>query len=122
MIETFPVSVSNEGTRPPTRPEEEASIGDVIDTVKAYAKQETLGPLAGAGRWIGYGAAGALALSLGLFLVLLGLLRLLQTEWERSATGSLSWLAYLVTFLVTVLLLALTVQRIKKSTLNKEPK
>jgi len=101
---------------------EDASVGEVIDFVKAYAVQETVGPLKGAGRWLGFGVGGALALGFGLLLLLVGLLRLLQTEWERSATGSLSWLAYLITLVVAAVLLAVTVLRIKKSTLNKEPK
>lgn len=101
---------------------DDASVGEVIDFVKAYAKQETLGPLKGAGNWLGYGVAAALSLGLGLVLLLVGLLRLLQTEWDRSATGNLSWLAYLITLLVAVALLVLTILRIKKSTLHKEPK
>lgn len=101
---------------------DDASVGEVIDYVKAYAKQETLGPLKGAGNWLGYGVAAAVSLGLGLVLVLVGLLRLLQTEWPRSASGNLSWLAYLITLVVAGLLLWLTVMRIKKSTLHKEPK
>jgi hypothetical protein len=102
--------------------EEDASVGDVIDYVKAYAKQETLGPLRGAGNWLGYGFAAAASLGLGLVLLLVGLLRLLQTEWERSASGNLSWLPYLIVLLVASALLALTLLRIKKATLHKEPK
>ena len=101
---------------------EQASVGEVIDYVKAYAKQETLGPLKGAGAWLGWGAAAALSLGLGLVLLLVGLLRLLQTEWERSATGSLSWLSYLIVLVVAAVLLAPTLTRIKKSTLHREPK
>ena len=96
--------------------------GDFFELVKAYAKQETLGPLKGAGAWLGFGAAGALTLSIGLLLLLLGLLRPLQTEWSRSAEGSLSWLAYLITFAVAVAFIALALLRVKKATLNKEPK
>jgi hypothetical protein len=102
--------------------EADASVGEIIETVKAYAKQETLGPLKGAGTWLGFGAAAAFALSVGLIFVLLGLLRLLQTEWSRSATGSLSWLAYLITFAVAVLFVVLALTRVKKATLTKEPK
>lgn len=105
-----------------SRTPDDASIGEVIDYVKQYAKQETLGPLKGAGSWLGYGAAAAVALGLGLVLLLVGLLRLLQTEWERSASGNLSWLAYLITLVVAGALLVLTLMRIKKSTLHKEPK
>lgn len=113
-----------EPAAPSSRPRTDVppSIGDVIDTVTEYAKQETLGPLRGAGRWLGFGAAGALLLGIGLSLVLLGLLRLLQTEWERSASGSLSWLAYLVVLVVCVVVLVVTLQRINKSSLHKEPK
>ena len=101
---------------------EDASVGEVIDYLKAYAKQETLGPLKGAGSWLGYGFGAAVALGLGLVMMLVGLLRLLQTEWERSATGNLSWLAYIIVLVVASVLLALTLMRIKKSTLHKEPK
>ena len=34
---------------------EQASVGEIIDYVKEYAKQETLGPLKGAGAWLGWG-------------------------------------------------------------------
>jgi hypothetical protein len=101
---------------------EQASVGEVIDYVKTYAKQETVGPLKGAGRWIAMGAAGAVALGLGLSLLLLGLLRLLQSEWTRSATGRLSWISYLIVFAACVILLVLAVTQINKTFLNKEDK
>ena len=102
--------------------QDDASLGEVIEFVKTYAQQEIQGPLKGAGRWLAFGAAGAFALGLGLMLVLLGLLRVLQVEWDRSASGSLSWLAYFITLIVTGVLLAVTISRVKKSTLNNEPK
>jgi uncharacterized membrane protein YidH (DUF202 family) len=71
---------------------------------------------------LGYGAAAAFLLSIGVMLLLLGLLRLLQTEWPRSATGSLSWLSYLITLVVAVVVIAFAISRIKKATLSKEPK
>ena len=52
---------------------EGASIGEVVEFVKTYAKQETIGPLRGASRWIGFGAAGAIFLGVGLSFLLLGL-------------------------------------------------
>ena len=104
-----------------SRPDD-ASLGEVIEFVKTYAKQETLTPLKGAGRWLGFGAAAAFAMGLGLMLVLLGVLRAVQTEADRLATGSLSWAAYGVTLVVTLLLLGVTLSRVKKSTLNNEPK
>ena len=116
MIDTNVVPESN------TPKPDDPSLGEIVDTVKAYAKQETVGPLKGAGRWLGFGAAAALLLGVGLVFVLVGLLRLLQTEWDRSASGSLSWQAYLSVLAVAIAILAVTVSRIKKSTLNNEPK
>lgn len=101
---------------------DDASLGEVFEFVKTYAKQETLDPLKGAGRWLGFGVAAAFSLGLGLMLILLGVLRVVQTEWDRSSTGSFSWVSYAIALLVTVVLLALTILRIKKSTLNNEPK
>lgn len=95
-----------------------ADPGEVIEYVVAYAKQETLGPLRGAGRWLAAGAAGSFLLGLGSILLLLGLLRLLQTEWTRSATGSLSWLSYLIVLVVAIALIALILTRINRSPLN----
>jgi hypothetical protein len=124
---------ASDDTRPPTGPpsrgsadratgREDSSIGDVIDTIKAYAQQQTIGPLKNVGRWLAYGAAASFTLAIGLIVLLLGVLRLVQAEWERAATGSLSWLAYVITLVLTVILLMLTLMRIKKATLDKEPK
>ncbi len=104
------------------RGDEPASLGEVIDYVKAYAKQETTGPLQGAGRWIGLGAAGAITLGIGLLLLLLGLLRVLQTEWEFVDDSSWSWLPYLIVLIVCAALIGLTVSRINKTYLDKEDK
>lgn len=100
------------------RPGESASVAEVIEYVTDYAKQETLGPLRGAGRWLAFGTLAALSLGLGLSLILLGLLRLVQTEWSRSATGALSWLAYLIVLAVGIAVLVVTMSRINKTTLN----
>lgn len=106
---------------PQARPRQQAaSIGEVVEFVKTYAKQETVGPLKGAGRWIAFGAAGAIALGLGLSLLLLGLLRLVQSEVSDIADGRLSWLPYLIVLVVCVLLLGLAILQVNKTFLNKE--
>lgn len=112
MAEDSPTSTSSD----------DASIGEVIEYVKAYAKQETVGPLKGAGRWIGFGAAGAILLGVGLSLLLLGLLRFIQSEWVRAASGRLSWLSYVIVLVVCVLLLVITMMRINQTFLDKEDK
>lgn len=99
---------------------ETVSLGELIEFVKAYAKQETVGPLKGAGRWIGFGAAGAACLGLGLSLLLLGLLRVLQSEWDWASSGRMSWLSYLIVLVACVALLVATLTRIPKKFLNKD--
>jgi cytochrome c biogenesis protein CcdA len=94
-----------------------ASVNDVFTMVTDYAKQETLGPLRGAGRWLAFGTVGALMIGLGSSFILLGLLRLLQTEWTRSSTGSFSWLAYFIVLVVGIVGMVLAVSRIRKSRL-----
>ncbi len=114
--------LGSDDNRPSSGSGDDGSIGDVVDYVKAYAQQQTVDPIKGAGRWLAYGAIAAFTLSIGLIILLLGVLRLVQTEWDRSSTGSLSWLAYVITLVLAVLLLVFTLSRIKKATLNKEPK
>ena len=111
---------SIDATKPP-RKNDDASLGEVIEFVKSYAKQETLGPLKGAGSWLAYGAAGAFALGIGLLIMMLGLLRLLQAEVSWANGGAWSWTAYGITLVATLVLLGLTVLRIKKAYLHKEP-
>ena len=96
------------------------SIGDVVQYVTTYAKQETLGPLRGAGRWLAFGGAGALLLGIGLLLVVLGVLRAVQTEWDRLARGSLSWAPYVLALVLCGALLALVLTRINRDELNED--
>jgi hypothetical protein len=98
----------------------DTSIGGIVDLVRDYAKQETLGPLKGAGRWIGAGLAGALLLAVGITLIALGLLRLVQTEFGNLARGGWSWLPYLIVFGFCAVIVFLAVTRINKPSLNKE--
>ena len=100
--------------------QEAASVNDVVEYVKAYAKQETVGPLKGAGQWIGFGAAGAISLAIGFSLLLLGLLRLLQTETDLGGSRYWSWVPYLIVLVVCILLIALAVLQINKTYLDKE--
>ena len=66
-----------------------------------YLKQEVVEPLRGLGRFLYMGIAGSFFLAFGLLLILLGVLRLLQTETGTALTGDWSWVPYAV---VTVVL------------------
>ena len=96
------------------------SISGIVDMVKTYAKQETLGPLKGAGKWLGLGAIGAVLLGIGLALLALGLLRLVQTEFFNLARGGWSFTPYAIVFVVCVVVIVLALSRINKTSLNKE--
>ncbi len=100
---------------------ERAGVGDVIDVVKEYARQETLGPLKGAGRWLALGTVGSLLLGLGSILVLVGTLRLLQTETSMF-DGAWSWVPYLIVLVLALVLTVVTLSRVKRATLGKEPR
>ncbi|MFP5256784.1 MAG: hypothetical protein ACLGI8_13160 [Acidimicrobiia bacterium] len=77
-----------------------------------YAKQETVDPLKGLGRFVGFGIGGAFALGIGVTLLLLSGLRALQTETGTAFTGNLSWIPYLIAVAVGGLLIALAVARV----------
>lgn len=81
---------------------------------KDYARQETIEPLKGVGRYLGYGAAGALLLGIGVILLMLSGLRALQTQTGDALDGSLSWLPYLIVLVVAAALVAWAVSRISK--------
>jgi Putative Actinobacterial Holin-X, holin superfamily III len=74
-----------------------ASGSELLQMLLDYAKQETLEPIKGLARFVGVGVGGSLALSVGLVLLLVALLRLLQTETGSTFTGHLSWLPYVIT-------------------------
>ena len=80
----------------------------------AYAKQETVDPLKGLGRYLGYGVGGSVVLEFGSILLLLSLLRALQTETGTTFTGNLSWIPYLIVVSVAAILVGLMVWRVVK--------
>jgi hypothetical protein len=96
-----------------------ASIDAVIDSLTSYVKGQLLQPLSGAGRWLLFGLAGGILIGGGVALGLLGILRLLQTEFSgiAAADSRLSWLPYFVVLVVGVAVLIATLQRINRTEL-----
>lgn len=105
---------------PDTPQQSDAQLGDVVNLVKTYVRQETLGPLKGIGRWLAFGVAGAVTLGLGLVLVVLGLLRLLQTETTETFDGNFSVLPYVIALVACGLVVGFAVSRMKKDTLQRK--
>jgi hypothetical protein len=80
----------------------------------AYAKQETVDPLKGLGQFFQFGVSGVLLLAIGAVLLLIGLLRFLQTETSTALTGNLSWVPYLIVLVVAAAFIGLVVWRLVK--------
>lgn len=93
------------------------SIGELANLVVAYAKQETLDPIRGAGRWLAYGFGAIVALIFGVALLALGTLRLLQYEVFAGAT-TWSWIPYLIVMTLCALVAFISLSRIKKDSLH----
>ncbi len=94
-----------------------SSFTELIDLVRAYAKQETIGELRGTGRWLAWGAVGGISILLGLLFVLVGVLRLLQsTLFEGSS--AMSWAPYFIVLALTVVLVIFSQSRIRKPFLH----
>lgn len=81
---------------------------------KDYARQETVDPLKGVGRYLGYGALGALLLGVGVILLMLAGLRALQTQTGDALDDTLSWLPYLIVLVVASALVGWALSRISK--------
>lgn len=84
---------------------------ELMDLTVAYAKQETIGPLKGAQRTIGWGVAGATVASLGLLLLVIGVVRVVQVE--ARLRGAWSWVPYLAGLAVTGLVVFISMKRIQ---------
>jgi hypothetical protein len=93
------------------------SVADIArelwELTQAYAKQETIDPLKNLGRYLGFGLAGSLFVSLGGALLSLGLLRLLQTV--DAFDGAWSFVPYLLVLVVLAVALGLLGRSISRA-------
>lgn len=87
---------------------------ELWDLVRAYAKQETVQPLKGILRFVGFGLLGGVFLSIGLVLLALGGLRALQTQTGSTFHGNWSWAPYGIVVLVSLLIVGLLMSRTSK--------
>ena len=86
---------------------------DAFQLTVDYLKQEVVEPLRGLGRFLYMGIAGSFFLAFGLLLILLGVLRLLQTETGSALTGDWSWVPYAVTVVLGIAVIAVAALRIQ---------
>jgi uncharacterized membrane protein len=119
----IPMSAQDVSRPPaPRRPSETTTVTDAIELIKEYARQETIGPLRGAGRWVAYGVVGALLLAISVSFLMVGVLRMLQTEATETFSGNwMRIIPYLVALAIGILVIVVAASRIGKKPLNKEP-
>ena len=94
-------------------------VTDIVESVKSYARQETVEPLKGAGRWILVGSAAALSLGLSSVFVTLGVLRLSQDLGGDTLDGAWSFVHYFIALVVVAALVGAAFGRIKQRSLAK---
>jgi hypothetical protein len=94
------------------------SISEVVSELwvltTTYAKQQTIDPLRGIGRFLAFGVAGAVCWGIGLVLLLLAGLRALQTQTSDTFGGNWSWAPYLIVLVVGTILMVIGLTRITR--------
>ena len=84
------------------------TIRELKELVIAYAKQETVDPIAGLWRYVAFGIGGALLLGLGILFLAMSALRALQgTGSDPNFTGNWTWVPYAIVVVGTGALAAL---------------
>lgn len=106
-------------------PRQPKSIPEVVEELwellKAYAQQETIDPLRGLGRYLGFGLAGATLLALGLFFLGMSALRVLQTKTGDVFDHWRSALPYLIVSIAVGAAAVIAASRIGKGNPKRTP-
>jgi len=89
-------------------------MSELFELAKGYARQETVDPLRGIGRYLAFGTAGAIIGGVGVVLLMLAALRALQTQTGSTFTGSLTWLPYLIVLAVAMVFVGIAASRITR--------
>jgi hypothetical protein len=96
---------------------------ETYELVRDYAKQETVGPLKGAGRWLVFGLLASFFLSVGIIIVLVGFLRMFQdvvlVVWFPDQADGLSFLPYVLTLAIGLAISIVAWSRVRVFELNK---
>ena len=76
-----------------------ADVKDLVQTLRDYAKQETVGPLKNLGRYLAFGIAGAVLMAIATVFLSLAAIRVLQSQLTWF-DGNFSFVPYLVGIVV----------------------
>lgn len=99
------------------------TISDLKTLLVDYAKQETIDPLRGIGRYLGFGLGGAVLVGTGVMLLSLAALRALQTEtgdlFHRDrelgfVPDDLTWVPYLIVLVLLAVVIAVLARLITR--------
>jgi hypothetical protein len=111
VAHSLPTSSSQDGSSSKSLSDQ---VSDLWGLTVTYAKQQTVDPLRGLGRFLGFGVAGAVCWSIGVILLLLAALRALQTQTGDLFGANLSFVPYLITLVAGVVVMVLGASRISK--------
>ena len=96
--------MSGKGDGKRADPREEGA--ELFGLLRRYVIQETVTPLRTIGRTLLFGGAAATLLGIGTVFLLLGVLRVLQTETGAAFAGTWSWVPYPITAILGLVLVA----------------
>ena len=88
-------------------------VDELRDLVVAYAKQETVDPIKGLGRYVAWALGGAVFFGVGIVFISIGVLRMLQTEgpdFEHHPHWSTVY-PYLITLALLIIGAVLTLRQ-----------
>jgi hypothetical protein len=88
-----------------------SNVDELKDLTTKYVVEETVTPVKDLGRYAAWGCLGSLFIGFGSLLVLLGTLRLLQTE-TTAFHGNLSWIPYFIVLVLALLEIAVVAWRV----------
>lgn len=92
-------------------------LEETVDLTVAYIREETMGPLRGAFRWLGVGLMASVAVVIGTVLTVLGVLRLLQDLLSEMGTAW-SVVPYFVAVVSSIAWTAVVLSRIDRDRLS----
>src|SRR5688572_14769860 len=103
-------------TRTDSRPKDVGTLAqESWQLLVDYAKQETVDPIKGLGRFLSYGTGAMILIGIGGVILTVALLRVLQTETGTTFTGNLSWIPYFITLIVASGVIYVSLKAIKRN-------
>lgn len=95
-------------------------VTELIDSVSAYARQETIEPLKGAARWVAFGTLAAIMLGLSMVFGALAVLRASQDLLGDALGSGWSFVHYMISAVFLAVLVWITFSRIARPSLAKD--